>query len=67
MEKTFAVVLEEKVENIIVWDGESPFEIEGSLVEIPEGLFVDIGFNYIDGVFVDPNLSEGEQEIEQQG
>lgn len=60
--KTYALVKESKVVNIVVWDGESAFSPEEELVEIPSETLVDIGFDYVDEKFVDnrpkPELPE---------
>lgn len=61
MESKYALIIDNKVENIILWDGESEYEFSSSLVLIPDGLFVDIGFDYIDGEFIDPNPPAVEQ------
>lgn len=60
--KTYALVKESKVFNLVVWDGESEFTPEEELVEVPAGITIDIGFDYVDGDFVDnrpkPELPE---------
>jgi len=43
------------VDNVIVWDGVSPYTTPFELVEIPESTMVNIGFLYQDGQFIDPN------------
>lgn len=55
MEKNFAIVKNGIVENIVVWDGIKPYTPDGQLIEIVEGSFVNIGFLYQDGQFIDPN------------
>jgi len=49
--KKYAVIENQKVVNIIVWDGVSDI---GSLVavEIPEATFVNIGFGYDGSQFI---------------
>jgi hypothetical protein len=50
---TYAVVVDDIVSNVIIWDGETPLELE-LLVELTEDLGVGIGWSYIDGQFVEP-------------
>jgi hypothetical protein len=52
-DKKYALVQEGKVINIVIWDGESEFNPEGDLVELPEVSSVEIDWDYIDGEFVD--------------
>jgi hypothetical protein len=51
MEKTYAIIENEKVVNVVIWDGESDWLHEGEAVELtgPGG----IDWDYIDGEFVD--------------
>ena len=52
----YAVVLNDVVTNVIIWDGISDWSpSEGVVVLIPEETSVLIGFNYIDGIFTDPS------------
>ena len=52
----YAVVLNDVVTNVVVWDGASDWSpSEGVAVLIPEETSVLIGFNYIDGIFTDPS------------
>ena len=52
----YAVVLNDVVTNVVVWDGVSDWSpAEGVAVLIPEETSVLIGFNYIDGIFTDPS------------
>lgn len=49
MEQRYALVKQETntVENVIVWDGESPYEVPGHVkVLLPEDSSVDIGYIY---------------------
>lgn len=61
MENNYAVIKNNKVENIVVWDGESDFYLSQELILIPEGSFVDIGFEYINEEFINPNPPITEQ------
>lgn len=52
--KTFAHVVDGKVVNVVVWDGESAWSPnEGEAVEIPEGVTAGIDWDYVDGEFED--------------
>jgi hypothetical protein len=52
----YAVILNDVVTNIVVWDGVSDWSpAEGVAVAIPEETVVLIGFIYIDGIFTDPS------------
>jgi hypothetical protein len=53
--KNYAVIKNNIVENVIVWDGIVEFSIDGELVEITESNPASIGFLYQDGQFIDPN------------
>jgi hypothetical protein len=50
--KNWAVIEDDVVSNIIVWDGLSPLDITSDLVEIPEGELIDIGCAYLNGGFI---------------
>ena len=51
--KTYAHVVNGKVVNVSVWDGEAPYNTDEQLVEIPEGTSAGIDWDYINGEFVD--------------
>jgi hypothetical protein len=51
--KHMAHIVDEKVVNVSVWDGVSAFRPAEELVEIPEGVSAGIGWDYVDGKFVD--------------
>jgi hypothetical protein len=53
MEKTYAHIVDGKVVNVSIWDGETPYTPDEELVEIPEGTTAGIDWDYIDGEFVD--------------
>jgi hypothetical protein len=53
MKKTYAHIVDGKVVNVSIWDGEAPFTPDEQLVEIPEGTTAGIDWDYIDGKFVD--------------
>jgi hypothetical protein len=51
--KTYAHIVDGKVVNVSIWDGETPYTPDEELVEIPEGTTAGIDWDYIDGEFVD--------------
>jgi len=51
--KTYAHIIDGKVVNVSLWDGEAPYTPDEELVEIPEGTPAGIDWDYIDGEFVD--------------
>lgn len=51
--KTYAQILDGKVINVSVWNNEPAEELKGQSVEIPENSYAGIGWDYIDGKFVD--------------
>jgi len=51
--KTYAHIVDGKVVNVSVWDGEAPYTPNEELVEIPEGSTAGIGWDYIDEEFID--------------
>jgi hypothetical protein len=51
--KTYAHIVDGKVVNVSIWDGEAPFTPDEQLVEIPEGTTAGIDWDYIKGKFVD--------------
>ena len=53
MEKVFAVIEAGIVVNVVIWDGETEWPHEGEAVLIPESSSAGIGWDYIDGEFVD--------------
>ena len=63
--KNYAVLDREfLITNIIVASSleVAEFATSSSCVLVPIGTFVDIGWSYIDGVFVDPNAPETPEE-----
>jgi len=54
MEKTYALVINGVVSNLISWDGVSEFNAEGELVEVTNDLWVEIGYLYTGGLFSKP-------------
>jgi len=61
--KSYAVVVDGKVVNVAVWDGETPWTPEeGEVVEIPVGSFAGIGWDYVNGEFVDNRPVEDEDD-----
>lgn len=61
--KKMAHIVDDKVVNVSLWDGESAWEATEEVVEIPEGVGAGIDWDYVDGEFVDnrpvPELSGG--------
>jgi hypothetical protein len=55
--KNYAVIKNNIVVNIIVWDSITEYLVDGELVELKDEDFVDIGFIKNDMGFVNPNLS----------
>jgi hypothetical protein len=51
--KTYAQIINNKVVNVSLWDGESEWNPDEELVEIPEGVNAGIDWDYINGEFVD--------------
>lgn len=51
--KTYAEIVDHKVVNVVLWNGVSPFDTGLELVEIPEDSYAGIGWDYVDGKFVD--------------
>jgi hypothetical protein len=51
--KHVAHIVDGTVVNVSVWDGVTPYEPAEELVEIPEGTTAGIGWDYVDGEFVD--------------
>lgn len=73
--KTYAHIVDGKVVNVSVWDGVSVYQPVEELVEIPTADYVDeetgetrqlvtagIGWDYIDGEFVDNRAVEPDEE-----
>jgi hypothetical protein len=51
---TYAIIENNVVTNVIVWDGVSPYECSGDLILVPENLSVSIGWEYNNGAFIEP-------------
>ena len=51
--KSMAHIVDGKVVNVSLWDGLTQWEPVEEIVEIPEGVTAGIGWDYIDGEFVD--------------
>jgi len=51
--KTYAHIVDGKVVNVSVWDGEALFNTDELLVEIPNNSTAGIDWDYVDGKFVD--------------
>lgn len=57
--KTYAHIVDGVVVNVSVWDGETPYQTEETLVEIPKGSAAGIGWDYVGNKFVDNRPEEG--------
>ena len=51
--KTYAHIVSGKVVNVSVWNGIAPYNPDEELVEIPEGVFAGIDWDYSNGKFTD--------------
>jgi hypothetical protein len=61
MEKTYAIIEEGKVTNVVVWDGEAEWEDSDKAVEVQGN--AGIGWDYKDGKFTD-NRPKAEEPTE---
>jgi hypothetical protein len=59
--KNYAHIVDGKVANVSVWDGVTPWNPTEEIVEIVSGVNAGIGWDYIDGEFIDnrPSTSLG--------
>ena len=62
--KAYAHIVDGIVVNVSAWDGVAPYEPTEELVEIPEGTSAGIGWDYINGEFVDNRPVENLEGIE---
>jgi hypothetical protein len=60
--KSMAHIVDGKVVNVSLWDGETPWKPAEEVVEIPEGVTAGIDWDYVDGEFVDNRPVEEEVE-----
>ena len=51
--KTYAHIIDGKVVNVSLWNGEGLYTPDEELVEIPEDMNAGIDWDYINGKFVD--------------
>ena len=51
--KTYAHIVDSVVVNVSLWDGVTAWTPAEETVEIPEGVSAGIGWDYVDGQFVD--------------
>jgi hypothetical protein len=56
--KKYAHIIEGKVVNVSLWDGETQFTPDEELVEIPEGTTAGIGWDWDGKKFTDNRSSE---------
>lgn len=61
--KKFAVIKDQVVKNIIIWDTSDAYDPIDLVVELSDEIHVDIGFLYRDGQFIDPNASTTQEQI----
>ena len=61
---TYAVVTDGTVTNVVVWDGDTPWTppAGSEAVRVEEGVPAGIGWEYLDGEFVDNRPPEVEVE-----
>jgi hypothetical protein len=61
MMTNWALIENNSVVNVILWDGISPFELPSGTqaVAVPAGVMVGIGYSYINGAFSAPAEPEG--------
>ena len=59
-----AHIVDGKVVNVSLWDGETQWTPAEEVVEIPEGVTAGIGWDHIDGEFVDNRPVEELEELE---
>jgi hypothetical protein len=59
MEKSYAHIKDNKVINVIIWDGESELSYADELVLITDNAGID--WDYIDGEFIDNRPKEEEE------
>jgi hypothetical protein len=60
MKKTYAIIQENKVVNVVMWDGESAWPDSANAVEITDN--AGIGWDYANGKFTDNRPSIGDAE-----
>jgi len=51
--KHMAHIVDGTVVNVSLWDGDTTWDPEGPVAEIPDSSFAGIGWDYSGGVFVD--------------
>jgi hypothetical protein len=51
--KRYAHIVDGKVVNVSIWDGESEWTPEEEIVELPDESTAGIDWDYIDGEFID--------------
>jgi len=56
--KIYAHIVDCKVVNVSVWDGETEWTPSEEIVEIPEGSYAGIDWDYINGEFIDNRPKE---------
>lgn len=50
----YAIVKDEEVVNVALWDGEAEWQPDGQIVEVPSGLSVGPGWRFADGQWTAP-------------
>jgi hypothetical protein len=62
--KTFAHIIDGVVVNVSLWDGESDWTSPEEIVQIPQDSSAGIGWEYINGEFINNSLIEHNETIE---
>ena len=62
----YAQVMDDRIVNVVVWDGDSALELDGEFVQLAERAPLGIGWTRVDGVWVAPPEPEEEPEPEQE-
>lgn len=66
MNKRYAIVVDDVIVNMVVWDGVTDWHpAEGYAVLAPDTVSARIGWKYINGEFIDPTQTEtgGDEEL----
>lgn len=60
MSKTYAVINDNIVTNLVLWDGVSQWATSDTLIEVTNGTDCAVGYSYVDGNFI-PAIPQSEQ------
>lgn len=58
----YAIINDNAVVNVVLWDGETPYNPDGVLVLIPEEQAVDTSWSYANDEFIPPVMENFEEE-----